>query len=70
MKETKTGPAFTDDLEEKAIESSRNIFKLAEEALTVNKNLKTVVIMEHPPRFDDKIKSKLAELANILGLQS
>ena len=54
----------TENLEEKAILSSRNMFNTAQEALSMNCNLKKVIIMEHPPRFDDPLKSKLAELAN------
>ena len=54
----------TENLEEKAINSSKNMFNTAEEALNNNANLKRVIIMEHPPRFDDPLKSKLAELAN------
>ena len=54
----------TENLEEKVIESSRCIFNTAQEAIATNKNLKKVVIMEHSPRFDDHLKSKLAELAN------
>ena len=54
----------TESLEQKVIESSKNMFNIATEALSNNKSLRKVVIIEHPPRFDDNIKSKLADLAN------
>jgi hypothetical protein len=61
----KLGPNdSTEALEQKAIASSTSMFKIAQIALEQNKNLKKVVIMEHPPRFDDQMKSKLAMLAN------
>ena len=40
------------------------MFSLAESSLDENKNLSKVVIMDPPPRFDEKVKSKLARLAN------
>ena len=62
---SKLGPnGSTDHLEQKVISSCQNMVNTAQQSLTQNKNLKKVVIMEHPPRFDDKIKSKLAVLAN------
>ena len=61
---TKVATNNTEDLELKAIESSRNMFNIAETSLKENKNLKKVIIMDHPPRFDDPLRSELAELAN------
>ena len=52
------------DAEQKVINSSKNMFNIAQRALSQNKNLTKVVIMEHPPRFDGKNKSDLANLAN------
>ena len=55
---------------QKVIESSHNMFRVAEESLKMNPGLSKVVIMEHPPRFDDKLvdptllKPTLAKLAN------
>ena len=40
------------------------MIKTAEEALEEHNNLEKVILMEHPPRFDDEIKSHLARLAN------
>ena len=53
-----------EELELKVIESSRNMFNIAENSLKENKNLKKVIIMDHPPRFDGALRSKFAELAN------
>ena len=50
-------------IEQRVIESSKNMFVIAEQALMENNNLKKVIIMEHPPRFD-KNKSKLVQVAN------
>ena len=56
--------------QQKVKESSQNLFRLAQQSLEQNSNLKRVIIMEHPPRFDNKmvdptsLKSKLARLAN------
>ena len=38
----------TEDLEQKVIASSKNMFNIAQQALTKYKNLKKVIIMEHP----------------------
>ena len=54
----------TETLELQAIESSKNMFNIAQNSLTHNKNLKKVIIMVHTPRFDDNIKAHLASLAN------
>ena len=54
----------TDHLEQKVISSCQNMVNTAQQSLTQNTNLRKVIIMEHPPRFDDKIKSKLLVLAN------
>ena len=43
----------TESLEEKVIHSSQNMFNIAREALSLNTNLKKVIVMEHSPRFDD-----------------
>ena len=40
------------------------MFNIAQEALLKNSDLKKVVIMEHPPMFDNTLKSQLADLAN------
>ena len=53
-----------EDAEQKVINSCRNIVNLANEALEENKNLNNVVIMEHPPRFDDNSRTQLARFAN------
>ena len=56
--------------QEKAKESSKNMFKLAEKSLVENQNLEKVILMDHPPRFDLinqdplSLKPKLAKLAN------
>ena len=58
-------------LENEAKLSSQNMFSLAEKSLNENPNLKKVILMEHPPRFDlpevdpHSIKPNLAKLANI-----
>ena len=54
----------TETLELQAIESSKNMFNIAQNSLTHNKNLNKVIIMVHTPRFDDNIKAHLASLAN------
>ena len=41
----------TETLELQAIESSKNMFNIAQNSLTHNKNLKKVIIMVHTPRF-------------------
>ena len=46
------------------VNSCKNMVKIAEEALEEHKNLTKVVLMEHLPRFDNEINSKLAVLAN------
>ena len=40
------------------------MFNIAQKALSQNKNLSKVIIMEHPPRFDGKLKPELAKLAD------
>ena len=54
----------TELYEQRVIESSRNMFSLAQQSLDQNKGLSKVVIMEHHPRFDSPVNSKLAGLAN------
>ena len=56
--------SMPDVAENKVIESSRNIFKIAHRVLRENPTLRKVVIFEHPPRFDDVHKSRLVTLAN------
>ena len=53
-----------EDAEQKVINSCRNIVDLASEALEENKNFNNVVIMEHPPRFDDNSRTQSARFAN------
>ena len=45
----------TEMYQQKVIESSNNMFKIAKQSLELNPNLSNVVIMEHPPRFDSKM---------------
>ena len=60
----------TQYFQDKIKESSKNMFSLAEKSLLENPNLKKVVLMEHPPRFDEQnvdplsLKPKLAKIAN------
>ena len=60
----------TDQLQEKVMISSQNMFNIAVTSLKKNKNLSKVVIMEHPPRFDKKevdptsLKPALVRFAN------
>ena len=60
----------TDVFHQEAIQSSKNIFNIAERSLKENPNLSKVIIMEHPPRFDmvnvdpTFMKPKLARVAN------
>ena len=60
----------TDFYKQRVIQSSRNMFNLAKASLEQNTNLRKVVIMEHPPRFDDRkvdpisLKPSLRALAN------
>ena len=57
-------------LQEKAIKSSKNMFQIAENSIQKYPNLRKVIIMEHPPRFDTvdvdplSVKPTLAKLAN------
>ena len=44
--------------------SCQNLIKIAEDTLSSNNNLKKVIVMEHLPRFDNKLNSNLAKLAN------
>ena len=52
------------DLEKHVKHSCQNIIKTAEKALKCHKDLEKVVIIEHPPRFDDKLTSEMAKFAN------
>ena len=40
------------------------MFNIAQRAISQNNSLTRVIIMEHPPRFDGKLNSELASLAN------
>ena len=48
----------------KAQLSSQKLYKLAEQCITDNPNLKRVVIVSRPPRYDNKVKSHLSQYAN------
>ena len=60
----------TEYYKQEVIMSCRNMFSLAQASLDKHSNLSKVIIMEHPPRFDQpnvdptSLKSKLARLAN------
>ena len=49
-------------IEDTVAQSSKNMVKIAEEALAENA-VKQVIMMEHPPRFDG-LKSQLVDTAN------
>ena len=68
----------SDDMErfkEEVHKSCKNIFFIAENAISRTKSLKRVVILEHPPRFDRKekdplsLKPEFAKYANSLYRQ-
>ena len=44
--------------------SCTNLIRIAAESLASNSNLKKVIIVEHPPRFDSQNSDKLAKRAN------
>ena len=52
------------DLEQQVTDSCRNTLIIAQEAIEKHVKLKKVIIMEHPPRFDEQIRSEMAEFAN------
>ena len=60
----------TETFKKKTIQSSQNMFNIAEKALETAPNLKKVIIMEHSPRFDTpdvdptSLKPNLVRLAN------
>ena len=60
----------TDAFQKRTVLSSQNMFNIAEKALKNHSSLSKVIIMEHPPRFDNpdvdptSLKSNLARLAN------
>ena len=64
-------PTNKDSLENQVKLSSKNMFSLAERSLYDHPDLKKVILMEHPPRFDlpnvdpHSVKPDLAKLANI-----
>ena len=45
-------------------DSCIKVLNIAKKSLSENKNLKKVVVLEHPPRFDSNIKGEMASLAN------
>ena len=53
-----------DENEQIVKESCAHMFKVAQDALTQHTELTKVIVMEHPPRFDDENRAKLAKLAN------
>ena len=61
----------TDVYKKQVITSCQNMFILAQHSLEKNPHLSKVIIMEHPPRFDNHIvdpnslKPNLARLANV-----
>ena len=59
-----TNESTKEEAEQKVINSSKNMFNIAQRTLSQNKSLTKVVLMEHPPRFDGKLKTELAKLAN------
>ena len=52
------------DAEKNAIQTCQSLVNIAENALKAGKAIEKVVIIEHHPRFDDKKKASLAQLAN------
>ena len=60
----------TEYLQQKVVVSSQNMFNLAKRSLEQNPSLRKVIILEHPPRFDEiyvdptSLKPKLDRLAN------
>ena len=52
------------DIESQVTESCLKLVNVAKETLKKHKNLKKVVILEHPPRFDDASKSEMVDFAN------
>ena len=60
----------TDFFKQKVIQSSQNMFSLAQASLEEHAHLRKVIIMEHPPRFDNQtvdptsVKASLTKLAN------
>ena len=59
-----TNAAYDEDTEQAVIDSSHNVFNIAQKALNENPYLKKVIVMEHHPRFDSKTNIKLASIAN------
>ena len=66
----KTPTSSSENFQKDARKSSHNMFRLAERSLRDNPKLNKVIIMEHPPRFDNpavdpiSLKPALAKLAN------
>ena len=52
------------ELEKKVTESCNNVIVVAKNALKEHKDLKRVIILDHPPRFDEKVKTEMAIFAN------
>ena len=41
-----------------------NVLNIAKDSLNAHKELKKVIILDHPPRFDSHLKSEMASIAN------
>ena len=52
------------DPKKQVFKSCENIVDIAKNTLKKHRNLKKIIIMEHQPRFDNQLNSKLAHLAN------
>ena len=61
VEKTNLDPSQLTTIDDKVAQSSKNMINIAEEALAENE-VKQVVMMEHPPRFDG-LKSQLGETA-------
>ena len=61
----------TEIFKQSVVVSCQNIFSVAEQALSTHPNLKKILILEHPPRFDPQsvdpvgLKPQLAKFANL-----
>ena len=52
------------DIEQQVKDSCNNVLNIAKKSLIEHKELKKVVVLEHPPRFDSNVKSEMVSLAN------
>ena len=59
----KTSNHSRSDLEKQVTDSCENMINIAKDALDKHK-LENIIVVEHPPRFDDKIRTELASFAN------